>query len=41
MTIAESAKKLNVSFFAYLYDRVSRSYALPSLAQLVQQFAAA
>lgn len=40
MTIAETAKKLDVSFFAYLYDRVSRAYVLPSLAQLIHEQAA-
>lgn len=34
-TIAETAKKLGVSFYAYLYDRVSKSYALTSLADLI------
>ena len=37
MTLAETAKKLGVSFYAYLFDRVSQSYALPSLAQLIDQ----
>jgi len=32
MTLAETAKKLDVSFFDYVYDRVSQTYALPSLA---------
>lgn len=36
-TIAETAKKLGVSFYAYLYDRVSNSYDLPSLATLLHQ----
>lgn len=36
-TIAETAKKLGVSFYAYLYDRVSKSYALTSLADLISQ----
>lgn len=36
-TISETAKKLGVSFYAYLYDRVSQSYALPSLADLINQ----
>lgn len=34
-TLAETAKKLGVSFYAYLYDRVSKSYALPSLDELI------
>lgn len=37
MTLAETAKKLGVSFFAYVYDRVTDQYALPSLAQLIQR----
>ena len=36
-TIAETAKKLGVSFFAYVFDRVSRSYQLPNLADLIPQ----
>lgn len=36
-TIAETAKKLGVSFYAYLYDRVSQSYAFTSLAELIAQ----
>jgi hypothetical protein len=36
-TIAETAKKLQVSFYAYLYDRVSKSYALDSLAERISQ----
>lgn len=37
MTLAETAKKLGVNFFAYVFDRVSHSYRLPSLALLIQQ----
>ena len=29
MTLAETAKKLGVSFFDYVYDRVSEKHALP------------
>ena len=36
MTLAETAKKLGVSFFAYVYDRVSGASLMPSLAQLIQ-----
>ena len=36
-TLAETAKKLGVSFFAYVFDRVSRSYQLPNLADLIPQ----
>ena len=35
MSLAATAKKLGVSFFAYIYDRVSGSYALPSLAETI------
>jgi len=40
MTLAETAKKLGVNFFAYIFDRVSQSYRLPSLAQMIHQRAA-
>ena len=36
-TIAETAKKLGVNFFVYVFDRVSRSYQLPNLADLIPQ----
>lgn len=36
MTLTETAKKLGVSFYAYVFDRISRSYRLPSLADLIQ-----
>jgi hypothetical protein len=35
MTLSATAKKLGISFFAYIYDRISGSYALPSLAQTI------
>jgi hypothetical protein len=37
MSIVQTAKKLGVSAYAYIYDRVSGTYALPSLAQLIQE----
>ena len=37
MTLAETAKKLGVNFYAYLQDRVSHTYILPSLADLINQ----
>lgn len=37
MTLAETAKKLGVNFFAYVFDRVSQSYRLPSLAHLITE----
>ena len=36
MTLAETAKKLGVSFFDYVYDRVSGKNALPSLANTIR-----
>lgn len=37
MTSAATAKKLKVSFFTHIYDRVSGAMALPSLAKLIKQ----
>lgn len=37
MTLAATAKKLKVSFFAYIHDRVSGANMLPSLAQTIKQ----
>lgn len=37
MTLNETAKKLGVNFYAYIYDRVSAAHRLPSLASLIQQ----
>jgi FtsZ-binding cell division protein ZapB len=36
MTLVATAKKLGVSFYAYVYDRVSGVNALPSLADIIQ-----
>jgi len=36
MSLAETAKKLGVSFFDYVYDRVSEKNALPSLADMIR-----
>jgi hypothetical protein len=41
MSINETAKKLGVSFYDYVYDRVSGEYKLPSLADLIKQKAQA
>lgn len=41
MTLAATAKKLGVSFYAYIYDRVSHAYHMPSLAELITQQAQA
>lgn len=35
MTLAATAKKLGVSFYAYIHDRVSRAYQMPGLAELI------
>lgn len=35
MTLAQTARKLGVNFFDYIYDRISRSYVMPSLASLI------
>ncbi len=36
MTIAETAKKLGVNIYHYLYDRITQKYAMPSLADLIR-----
>jgi len=36
MTIAETAKKLGVSFYQYVLDRVSQENAMPSLADIIR-----
>jgi hypothetical protein len=37
MTINQTAKKLGVSFYDYVYDRITGQFALPSLADLIIQ----
>lgn len=37
LTINQTAKKLGVSFYDYVYDRVTGQFALPSLADLIAQ----
>ena len=37
MTLSETAKKLGVNFYAYIHDRVSETYRMPTLATLIQQ----
>jgi hypothetical protein len=39
MTLAETAKKLGVSFYAYLRDRIAGTHTIPPLADLVEQAA--
>jgi hypothetical protein len=41
MTINQTAKKLGVSFYDYVYDRVTGQFNLPSLADLITQKAQA
>ena len=36
MTIKETARKLGVSVYLYIHDRVSERYKLPSLADLIK-----
>jgi hypothetical protein len=37
MTLAETATKLGVSFYHYIYDRVSGIYCMPALADLITE----
>src|SRR5665647_291786 len=37
MTIVQTAKKLNVSAYQYICDRVSNKFEMPSLAQLIRE----
>lgn len=37
MTLAETCKKLGVSFYHYLYDRITASGSMPALADLIRQ----
>lgn len=37
MTIVETAKKLGVNAYEYIYDRVSKAFKLPSLATVIEQ----
>jgi len=39
MTLAETTKKLDVSFYAYLRDRIAGTHAIPPLADLVSKAA--
>ena len=39
-TLVQTAKKLGLSAHAYLYDRISGTLTLPSLAQSIRQAAA-
>jgi len=35
-TLVQTARKLNVTFFEYIKDRLNKTYAMPSLASLIQ-----
>ncbi len=37
MSIVQTAKKLGVSAYEYIHDRVSGKFELPSLAQLIRE----
>lgn len=37
-TLVQTARKLNVTFFEYVKDRLSKKYAMPSLASLIRQY---
>ncbi|PXF57536.1 MAG: hypothetical protein C4B58_02445, partial [Deltaproteobacteria bacterium] len=37
LTIIQTAKKLGVSAYKYIYDRISRQFNMPSLAELIKQ----
>jgi hypothetical protein len=39
MTLAETSKKLGISFYAYIHDRISESYKIPNLAEMIRQHA--
>jgi hypothetical protein len=37
MTIIQTANKLGLSAYAYIHDRVSNKFEMPSLAQLIRE----
>jgi hypothetical protein len=37
ISLAATAKKLDVSFYQYVHDRVTRAHSIPSLAELIAQ----
>jgi hypothetical protein len=37
LTLVATAKKLGVSFYHYVYDRISGAYQMPSLAELIDE----
>ncbi|CEG12001.1 hypothetical protein MSIBF_A1850001 [groundwater metagenome] len=36
LTIAQTCKKLGVNTYDYIFDRISKEYKLPSLAQIIK-----
>ncbi len=37
MTLVATAKKLEISFYDYVFDRVSEAHNMPSLAEIIEQ----
>ncbi len=37
LTIAQTARKLDISFYKYIYDRVGKSFNMPSLASIIEE----
>ena len=37
LTITETAKKLGVNIYDYLFDRITKAYQLPSLAETIRE----
>ena len=37
MSLSATAKKLGINFYSYLYDRISRAFQIPSLADIIAQ----
>jgi hypothetical protein len=37
LTITQTAKKLGVNAYKYIYDRISKTFSMPSLADLILQ----
>ena len=37
LTITQTAKKLGVNSYRYIYDRISKTFSMPSLADLILQ----
>ena len=41
MSLAATTKKLGLSFFQFIHDRITRAYRIPPLAELIDQRAKA